>query len=91
METANRMNMEIFIPALLVDALSKQNFSVLDYQNLAIAGVFVVLVSGVLAWLIAKLFKFSIPMFVPSMMFNNSGNMGLPLAVLAFAKLNSNS
>jgi len=86
METANRMNMEIFIPALLVDALSKQNFSILDYQNLAIAGVFVVLFSGVLAWLFAKAFKLSVPMFVPSMMFNNSGNMGLPLAVLAFGE-----
>ncbi len=86
MATANRMNMEIFIPALLIDALSKQDFSILDYQNLAIAGVFVVLSSGILAWLFAKTFKLSVSMFVPSMMFNNSGNMGLPLAVLAFGE-----
>jgi len=86
MESANQMNMEIFIPALLIDALSRQEFSILSYQNLAIAAVFVVLGSGVLAWLFAKLFKLSVPMFVPSMMFNNSGNMGLPLAVLAFGE-----
>ncbi len=86
MEFANRMNMEIFIPALLIDALSRQNFSLFDYQDLALAGVFVVLFSGVLAWAFAKVFKLSIPMFVPSMMFNNCGNMGLPLAVLAFGE-----
>ncbi len=86
MEFANRMNMEIFIPALLIDALSRQNFSLLDYQSLALAGAFVVLFTGVLAWAFAKIFKLSIPMFVPSMMFNNCGNMGLPLAVLAFGE-----
>ena len=86
MEFANRMNMEIFIPALLIDALSRQNFSLFDYKDLALAGVFVVLFSGVLAWVFAKVFKLSIPMFVPSMMFNNCGNMGLPLAVLAFGE-----
>ena len=86
MDFANRMNMEIFIPALLIDALSRQNFSLFDYQDLALAGVFVVLFSGVLAWVFAKAFKLSIPMFVPSMMFNNCGNMGLPLAVLAFGE-----
>jgi len=86
MEFANRMNMEIFIPALLIDALSRQNFSLLDYQSLALAGAFVVLFTGVLAWLFAKAFNLSIAMFVPSMMFNNCGNMGLPLAVLAFGE-----
>ncbi len=86
MEFANRMNLSIFIPALLVDALSRKDFSLLDYQMLAFAGILVILISGVLAWLFAKSFKLSVPMFVPSMMFNNSGNMGLPLAVLAFGE-----
>lgn len=86
METANRMNMDIFIPALLIDALSRQNFSIFDYQSLALVAVLVVLASGALAWLFAKAFKLSISMFVPSMMFNNAGNMGLPLAVLAFGE-----
>lgn len=84
MEFANRMNLSIFIPALLIEALSKKEFSLIDYQSLAVAGVLVVLLSGVLAWGFAKAFKLPITMFVPTMMFNNSGNMGLPLAVLAF-------
>ncbi len=83
-EFANRMNMELFIPALLIDALSRQNFALLDYQPLALAGLLMVLLSGVFAWLFAKAFSLPTPMFVPSMMFNNSGNMGLPLAILAY-------
>jgi len=86
MEFANRTNMEIFIPALLIEALSRKSFNLIDYQLLAIAGLLVVLLSGVLAWAFAKAFKLSVPMFVPSMMFNNCGNMGLPLAILAFGE-----
>ncbi|MGK0271747.1 MAG: putative permease [Cocleimonas sp.] len=84
MEFANRLNMDVFIPALLIDALSRKSFNLIDYQPLALAGIIVVLLSGVLAWFIAKGFKLSVPMFVPSMMFNNCGNMGLPLAILAW-------
>ncbi|MBA3777569.1 MAG: AEC family transporter, partial [Betaproteobacteria bacterium] len=40
--------------------------------------------SGLLAWPIAKLMRVDHRTFVPPMMFNNCGNMGLPLAVLAY-------
>lgn len=84
MEFANRLNMDVFIPALLIDALSRKSFNLIDYQSLAFAGIVLVLLTGVLAWLLAKALKLSVPMFVPSMMFNNCGNMGLPLAILAW-------
>ena len=84
METANQMNMDIFLPALLIVALSRKSFNIYEYQSLAIAGVLLVLFSGVFAWLLAKPLKIPVPVFVPSMMFNNCGNMGLPLVVLAW-------
>lgn len=86
MAFANRLNMDIFIPALLIDALAQKSFSLMDYQGLLVAGVIIVLLSGVLAWGFAKLMGYSVQMFVPSMMFNNCGNMGLPLAVLAWGQ-----
>jgi hypothetical protein len=46
----------------------------------------VVLGSGLLAWPFAKLLRADHRTFVPPMMFNNCGNMGLPLAVLAFGQ-----
>ena len=48
------------------------------------AGVGISLGSGLLAWPVAKLFGYDVRSFVPPMMYNNCGNMGLPLAVLAF-------
>lgn len=84
MEFANRLNMDIFIPALLIVALSRKSFNLFDYQQLAFSALIVVLLSGVVAWIVAKAMKLSVPMFVPTMMFNNCGNMGLPLAVLAW-------
>jgi len=81
---ANRLNMELFVPALVFVALANRSFNLAAYQHLAIGGVAVVLGSGLLAWPVAKWLKVDAKTFVPPMMFNNSGNMGLPLAVLAF-------
>ena len=49
-----------------------------------LGSVGVVLGSGLLAWPFARLLHADARTFVPPMMFNNCGNMGLPLAVLAY-------
>jgi predicted permease len=49
-----------------------------------LGSIAVVLGSGLLAWPVAKLMHADVRTFVPPMMFNNCGNMGLPLAVLAY-------
>ncbi len=87
METANTINMNIFLPALMFSVLSKESFHIQNYQLLAISGVIVILGSGILAWIIAKALNINIKTFVPPMMFNNTGNIGLPLAVLAFGEI----
>jgi len=86
MEAANRMNMDIFIPALLIDVLAQKSFDLMSYQALAVNGLVVILLSGLLAWGVAKAIKQPANVFVPSMMFNNCGNLGLPMAVLAFGE-----
>ena len=87
METANTINMNIFLPALMFSVLSKESFEIQNYQLLAISGVIVILGSGILAWIVAKALSINIKTFVPPMMFNNTGNIGLPLAVLAFGEI----
>ena len=87
METANTINMNIFLPALMFSVLSKESFQIQNYQLLAISGVIVILGSGILAWIVAKTLSINIKTFVPPMMFNNTGNIGLPLAVLAFGEI----
>lgn len=86
MAAANKLNIDIFVPALIFDVLTANNFNLPEYQSLAIAGVVVVLGSGLIAWPVARFFDYEFKTFVPPMMFNNSGNMGLPLLLFAFGK-----
>ena len=83
-DTANRLNMDVFIPALIFDALSGQGFQLPAYAELALAAALVVLGSGVLVWPFARLLKVQWKTFIPPMMFTNSGNMGIPILLLAF-------
>tara|TARA_Y100000385_G_scaffold232722_1_gene245263 strand:+ start:7464 stop:8336 length:873 start_codon:yes stop_codon:yes gene_type:complete len=87
METANSINMNIFLPALMFSVLAKESFQIHNYQALAISGVAVILGSGLIAWAVARVLNINIKTFVPPMMFNNTGNVGLPIAVLAFGEI----
>jgi predicted permease len=86
MAAANKVNLEVFTPALIFSVLAGENFELAAYSELALAGLVVVLGSGILAWPVARLAGWRTMAFVPPMMFSNSGNMGLPLAVLAFGE-----
>ena len=86
MAAANKLNIDVFVPALIFDVLTAKNFDLPAYQPLAIAGVAVVLGSAILAWPAARFFGFQQKTFLPPMMFNNSGNMGLPLTLFAFGE-----
>ncbi|MRR51129.1 MAG: AEC family transporter [Rhodocyclaceae bacterium] len=86
MAFANQLNMDVFVPALVFAALSSKSFDLAVHWKLALAATVVVLGSGLLAWPLARLLKEQPNTFVPPMMFTNSGNMGLPLAVLAFGE-----
>lgn len=83
---ANQFNMDICVPALVFGALAAKSFSLGSYSQLVLAGALVVLGSGLLAWPVARLFKVEPKTFVPAMMFNNCGNMGLPVMLLAFGE-----
>ena len=86
MAFANQLNMDVFVPALVFAALANKSFDLTAYWSLAAGGLLVVLGSGLLTWPLARLLKVDIRTFLPPMMFNNSGNMGLPLMLLAFGE-----
>lgn len=86
MASANRLNIEVFTPALIFGVLSQEGFDLTSYAGLALAAILVVLGSGLVAWPLARLLGWRVATFVPPMMFNNSGNMGLPLALFAFGE-----
>ncbi len=83
MIAANQLNMDVFVPALVFAALAGRSFSFTDYGALALGGAVVVMGAGVLAWPLTRL-GHEPKTLLPPIMFKNSGNMGLPLMVLAF-------
>lgn len=80
----NTLNMELFVPLLVFSVMADRQAPLQEYASLALAATLIVLGSGLLVWPLAKMFKLDLRTFLPSMMFNNTGNMGLPLIVLAF-------
>jgi malate permease and related proteins len=86
MVAANRLNIEIFTPALIFSILSSEGFDLVQYADLAIGTAIVVLGTGLVVWPLTRLLNWPLPVFLPPMMFNNSGNMGLPLALFAFGE-----
>jgi malate permease and related proteins len=86
MAFANQLNMEVFVPALIFAALAAKSFDLAAYDRLAIGALALMLGSGLIAWGIARTLREQPKTFVPPMMFTNSGNMGLPLMVLAFGE-----
>lgn len=84
LQAVNQLMLFVFVPALVFDVMSRRNFQVVEYQWLALAGVIVVLGSGIIAWPAGRALGYPQRAFLPTMMFNNCGNLGLPLALLAF-------
>ncbi len=87
MAMANRINMDIFVPAVVFSAMAGKSFDVQAYAPLAAAAFILLATCGALAWLLAGLLGVQPKTLVPPMMFNNSGNIGLPLAVLAWGEV----
>ena len=84
MADVNRLSMDVFVPALVFGAMAGSDFRIDEYLPLALAAVLVIVGLGAVAWAVARLAGIAPKTLVPPMMFNNCGNLGLPLAVLAF-------
>jgi len=87
MAWVNRLSLNVLAPALIFSALASKAFDLSSNALLIAGSVGVVLGSGLLAWPLSRVLHEDPRTFVPPMMFNNCGNMGLPLAVLAFGSV----
>ncbi|WP_415257492.1 AEC family transporter [Thauera phenylacetica] len=83
---ANKLNMDVFVPALVFGALVGKDFRLGEYLPLLFATVVIIVGSGLAGWAVARAAGIATKTLVPPMMFNNCGNLGLPLAVLAFGE-----
>ena len=81
---ANKLNMDVFVPALVFAALANKAFDISAFLPLVVAVSLIVVGSGLVAWALARALGMQAKTLVPPIMFNNCGNLGLPLAVLTF-------
>lgn len=86
MAIANRINLDLFTPALIFHVLSDRSFELEAFSTLALVGALIILGSGLISWPVARAFGYQPRTLVPPMMFSNSGNMGLPLALFTFGE-----
>lgn len=83
MRITNQLIMDVFMPALIFHVMIQDDFNPGRYLTLIGAGFLLMLGSGLLALLLAKMAGYSVRSFVPPAMFSNWANLGLPLYVFA--------
>ncbi|MCC6196325.1 MAG: AEC family transporter [Burkholderiales bacterium] len=86
MAQINHLSMNILGPALIFSALASKEFDLAANAVLMLGSIGVVLGSGLAAWPVARALRVDFRTLGPTAMFNNCGNMGLPLAILAFGQ-----
>jgi malate permease and related proteins len=80
----NRIVLDVLSPLLVYTALAAKDFELREHTLLLAGGALLILMTGVVAWGVSRLAHTQARSLVPVVMFTNCGNMGLPLALLAF-------
>jgi predicted permease len=86
MSFANRLNMDVFVPALIFYVLSGKSFELQSYAMLGAGVVLVIAIVGALLTPLVWASNMHPRTVIPPMLFKNVGNMGLPLAVFTFGE-----
>jgi hypothetical protein len=84
LSTFNRIVLDVLTPLLAYTALAGKEFRLGEHLALLAGGALLMLACGALGWLLARAARTPARTLVPVVMFTNAGNMGLPLALLAF-------
>src|SRR5450432_1899117 len=80
-ETLRFLVAQVGSPALIFSALLKVTFSASMLLGYALAAIAAVACFGLIAYPVLRLARQSVRAYLPSMMFGNTGNLGLPLAL----------
>ena len=81
---ANKLVVDLALPALIFTSLSTKSFNPQAALLFTAAAAALMLLSGALAWPLARWSGNSAKAFVPCVMFANVGPVGIPLIVLAY-------
>lgn len=84
MSHANKLTADVFVPALIFGALAGRDFHVAQYGQLILAMSLATAACGLAAYGLARLLKAEFRTVAPPLMFSNTVNLGVPVAILAF-------
>lgn len=81
---ANRLAVDLCLPALVFVSLSTRQFRLDDQLPFLAAALLMIVGSGLLAWPLARRLGTDPRALAPTVMFGNVGPVGLPVSLLAF-------
>jgi predicted permease len=81
---ANKLIVDIALPVLIFTSLSSKLFDPLAALLFTAASIALILLSGLIAWPLAKFSGATVQAFLPCAMFTNVGPIGIPLIALAY-------
>ena len=81
---ANKLIVEIALPVLIFISLSSKLFDPVAALLFTAASIALILLSGLIAWPLAKFSGATVQAFLPCAMFTNVGPIGIPLIALAY-------
>jgi len=84
MQFINNANIDIFAPALIFSTLTTSTWSFQENIPLITGAMIIVLGVGLLTLPLCKVLKIDHRVLLPSTMFNNSANLGIPLLLFSF-------
>ena len=83
MGIANRLIMDVFMPALIFSVMIQEDFYPTQYLTLIMGGALLMFGSGILAFGLARAAGWAPRSIIPTAMFSNWANLGIPLYVSA--------
>lgn len=86
-EFVTRLAMTLSVPALIFVALMKANITADTLSNLFLSSLIAYLFLALIFWITGKIFKLNMATYWAPLIFGNTGNLGLPLAMFAFGEV----
>ena len=82
----NCLMTDLLFPLLILSSTASKDFRILEYLPVIACALVMMAASGLIAWGLARLLRYNVHSFIPTMMFTNVANMGFPLTLLAFGE-----
>lgn len=81
-----RLAMTLAVPCLIFTALMKTEADLADLAKLTLAGTTAYVVVGAVGWALLKATGLNLRTYLAPIIFGNTGNLGIPLALFAFGQ-----